>query len=617
MRRAVQPAPPQAMVLAQSKSIQPKPATERPPAPSVYKPAVSSPLQGKMRIETRPAPPVYRPQGPVLRKTAVVNQRSSPMPLPGHPETLRTTPQRTTIQMHKESRPAPPVYRPQLGPVLRKPLSVNRNAPPAALQPKGISAEVFHPYGIQTRTESRPAPPAYRPQQHGAVLRKAAEIKKAGGSPPVRPGPGGPSQGVIQRDVGFEFETGWKVLKEVSGLFSSSWVPLKKGDVIVAGANFRMEADTFSDPGKKEESEIEFVIDPPVKENLFGELRLSDALAGITHLAANLEIHGSDGAPFTKTWSGQKYKVIPEGSKKVSANPQVSAGIRLDTIPKLLADHSATAESEPDLFASGIQPLRQRLGAAQQAVTLIGGDQKLVGFVTMVLHYLLQLSGNENKRYEGALDYVKDGLSVLARTDFSGMYKNCGEQMHKLFPTPGHWSAFIGKASELDLNGQVMEAGIRVPDGKPPDKLHPLGTGKIKYFSITRRQWLEGMPNNLDMLSGRINDDFESMGKLGHKTDLIGNGPLHHAPVFELRKNRRALHYKEWPDFARNMFRYFEALGQSDVDEQVHYSRNSAPLTHVPPRDVRDLLVPIKSTPPPVVYQPPDPLWGPGGLFEL
>jgi hypothetical protein len=107
----------------------------------------------------------------------------------------------------------------------------------------------------------------------------------------TQPSTTSPDQVVIQRKLGFEFETGWyvdTVKKAVLGKFGKRRPdkPLKKFDPIgPAFDGFTLEADV--DPNGR--SAVEFVVYPPVEEAAPGEQRLAQVMQNVTRIGYQME----------------------------------------------------------------------------------------------------------------------------------------------------------------------------------------------------------------------------------------------------------------------------------------------------------------------------------------
>jgi hypothetical protein len=86
---------------------------------------------------------------------------------------------------------------------------------------------------------------------------------------------------VVQRKVGFEFETPWRAKRISTG------EPLAKRELIGTRFDgFKVEADADPEGGH---SEIEFIVDPPVEEGAAGERRLTTVMRGVTRLGDQME----------------------------------------------------------------------------------------------------------------------------------------------------------------------------------------------------------------------------------------------------------------------------------------------------------------------------------------
>lgn len=214
------------------------------------------------------------------------------------------------------------------------------------------------------------------------------------------PGPA-QRQSVIQRAVGFEFETGWfvdRVPFESSHddveLPDSEPVPFSKKDVVSSAVHdgFRLEADE-AENGR---SELEIVIRPPIEESQDGKERLETIMDAILDIGTKLKSKYNDkeesfsldtvtGAPFDAFTL-----VTPrQGDPKLKAGPQVTTGLDLSVIPELL-----------------------------RAKPVQTDHPKFHGFVTLVKQYITRGTGQG-----GALSYPKIVAEpLLARTNFVKLF---------------------------------------------------------------------------------------------------------------------------------------------------------------------------------------------------
>lgn len=207
---------------------------------------------------------------------------------------------------------------------------------------------------------------------------------------------------VLQRKVGFEFETGWFVDRipfdydhdDVEQPMQKP-VPFAKKDVISSAATkgFRLEADEAED-GR---SELEIVVRPPIEESKAGLLELTQIMDDITVIGEGLKSHYNakgeafplsdvTGAPFDYFTA-----VTPRaGDPSLTAGPQVTMGLDLSVIPKVNG-HKAKIEVED--------------------------APKFNGFLALVKQYLVN-----GTTAGGAVAYPKMiAEPLLARTDFVGL----------------------------------------------------------------------------------------------------------------------------------------------------------------------------------------------------
>lgn len=152
---------------------------------------------------------------------------------------------------------------------------------------------------------------------------------------------------VIQRKVGFEFETGWFVDRIPFDYTHDDVeqpdqkpVPFAKKDVVSSASTsgFRLEADEAED-GR---SELEIVIRPPIEESKEGLKTLLTIMDDIAQLGEALKKHyNADGRSFPLSdVTGAPFDhftaVTPRaGDAELKAGPQVTMGLDLAAIPKL------------------------------------------------------------------------------------------------------------------------------------------------------------------------------------------------------------------------------------------------------------------------------------------
>jgi hypothetical protein len=402
--------------------------------------------------------------------------------------------------------------------------------------------------------------------------------------------PAGPGSGptiahaVIQRDIGFEFETPWRV-EHADGS------PLEKYERIYTGtganAGFNMEADTAS----SDLSDIEFVVKPPVAETAGGQAQLGATMAAMQTFFGNLITaaggHTIQGAPIHPFVNDDKQNLVIKPGTDNAAVPQTTVGVRLDRLIALLTELSrAGGDAKSELlglagrqdFSAG-QLTRFKDTVAGTATTWSLHDnnrpdyhssEQMKGFVALILQYLLRgatVPGADP--YAQAFKYAKMVSIIMARTDFGGMFKMLPRAEQDYYAGhPDHWVQMVLDAANLSPNGNVIERGLK---GDPPvykgGKLKK--AGKVIPIPITRKDWLQAMLLGHDLLTVSAFEAFKpgqeapfsgAFGALGKRTDDVGPGLLDKGAIIELREIKEGLDYQDWAQFADDVFTYIMAL---------------------------------------------------------
>lgn len=271
--------------------------------------------------------------------------------------------------------------------------------------------------------------------EQGARAARGERVFGAGATSPVAaPRAVMQRQAVIQRAVGFEFETGWLVdrvplvkQEDSNELTPGKPVPFKKKDPISAANTdgFRLEADEAM--GGR--SELEVVIRPPVEESEEGFERLKQIMHSIEVLGKKLiKLHNSKGDPFplsavTGASEDDLTLVTPrKDDPELSAGPQVTTGLRLEAVPKLVG---TKANKELD------------------------GTPKFQGLIELIKQYVTRGTGKG-----GALNYPKIiAEPLLARTDFVTLLELVEEGVQKHYrENPKLWVPEV-----LELAGLPLE----------------------------------------------------------------------------------------------------------------------------------------------------------------
>lgn len=240
---------------------------------------------------------------------------------------------------------------------------------------------------------NQPIPPA---PQLDLPFSSPFSVATARSSPPA----------VLQRKVGFEFETGWLINRQEHDEEGKELsVPFQKKDVVSTATTdgFRMEADEAGE-GK---SEIEFVVRPPVDENAAGYQRLQGIMDNIRTLTDALCQHTD---PFflnvVTHVPGDNATLVQPCDTQMHAGPQATSAIRLDKIREFMTSFNYP---QPE----GVLTEKEGLPADRKAFS---------GFAAVVGEYVRRAQPEGGSR--GFFSYPKIMAEpLLSRTDFTGLFR--------------------------------------------------------------------------------------------------------------------------------------------------------------------------------------------------
>ncbi|MFD1516126.1 hypothetical protein [Pseudonocardia yunnanensis] len=414
-----------------------------------------------------------------------------------------------------------------------------------------------------------------------------------------------PDHLVVQRKVGFEFETPWRAKRISTG------EPLGKRELIGTRFDgFKAEADADPQGGH---SEIEFIVDPPVEEGDAGERRLTTVMRGLTRLGEQMErtsvrtdakpVDDEESLrptpeiqlPFFRQYKAtgrlvdDDFAIIPRGSLRAAA--QVTSGLKLGAIPRLgerlrprpgdvrdagdvsnvgdmgdmgdlahmvdaidYGDGGAHADARafelPPAMARGAATLRGRAAQVHGRPGLPNPSEDLKGLIGVIAGYLVQGAASIPLAYPKQL-----GNLLLARTDFAKLFQLL----------PQNEQTLLGADTQLWVD-LVVEAGSRgnaaLFRGRidPNQNLIKSGTERTGAVDLTVGRWLRAIPANTDLLA--TIEGSQSMGAMGDKVEDVGPGAAREkAGIFEFRASQGVpLPLAEWFDFALGAQRYISRL---------------------------------------------------------
>lgn len=459
--------------------------------------------------------------------------------------------------------------------------------------------------------------------QRAAGNASVTSLLRARRAKPAEPrhGPASPAQSApstahgrrvpLQRSVGFEFETSWLVEK-------ADGTPFEKYDPIYTGVGWTMEADTPS--GGR--SDVEFVVKPPFEESAGGLVTLGAVMPAIQNHFGNM-IAAAGGARHTLRGGPANAFVDPGLQNDVvftagdgSATPQTTVGVRLERLVALLQELSrpnSDAKSELLNLADRGTPNAQMIGKVVDVIqgtpsTLSLRDHNrgfayapsaaMRGFMAMLLLYLRRGAVVPGVGpYAQAFKYAKIVAIIMARTDFAGMFRQLPppEKDHYT-KRPEDWVKFVLDAAsdtyhgaDFRSDGNVIARGMK---GDPP-KFKKNGSiskaGKVTPIPISRKDWLMAMLLGHDLLNAETFARYKpkekvqfsgAFGALGTKTDDVGALQAHKGVILELREVRHDRDYRDWMQFAEDVFDYIMQLNAYDpagAGAAPHYTKTATP----------------------------------------
>jgi len=421
--------------------------------------------------------------------------------------------------------------------------------------------------------------------------------------------------GQIQRNVGFEFEARNQV-EEMNNNMSGPQIAgttliqpnevangtLAKGNVIANGANFELQVDEGAD------FHLEFVTTGVgFPETSTGRDNLEATITAMETLGNEIIAKGK--TPGTRlNWGGNTPKrvlrtneltggaaTLPERiihpSATISAEPQTTAGIRLDQLPALMDNMaSPTGESQkvrqkrgparstlaaksnvqdtsalregPPAARQAIDNYKTQLKATGTAVPPKFGSESLVGLMALIYTYL-------KKAIAPVTTYPKSLFPLLGITDFGTMFGMLPADDRILFTTtPQHFvNINLNAAGMGGSGGTAFFAGGLAAQFTGMTVLQTQNAVAILGL-ITRQSWLSGIPTNSDQLSNAVSGGgagLESMGKYNHgeqvgDTHLLRKDTVTDAPILELRRMAGGVGLHNWTDFALDVFDFIVKL---------------------------------------------------------
>lgn len=405
----------------------------------------------------------------------------------------------------------------------------------------------------------------------------------------------GPAE-MIQRKVGFEFETGIKV--------QDSGRNLEYDQPIYLGPSWKIQSDSSS---------MEFITNPLTTKD-----EVKDTLGSIGGYVGHLQESFAKSSTISPLGdlaipAARKYDAQYAGT--IAAKPQVTFGVPLRNIPAFLdrtrnydlksyqpekSDGAAAAAAAAAVAPAPVhlteeqKPIEKGVDAgtagANFALKLSKGPGDLsrgalddgAGFMTMVVRYLYDISANASLN---RIEYAKAAITILARTDFASMFKVLEPAVKRAFtPESIEDAAGLGKDSLQEftlyyggLQGQSVPsitAAQWIASIKDPKASELNALLRDAAASDRKRQELDTPQPSVDQLK---NKDLLSHGEMVQNSTSMGAfslggidaGFVSKLPLLEFRElaNKPALSWKKWGEFAEELFDLYAA--EVKLDEAV------------------------------------------------
>jgi hypothetical protein len=344
---------------------------------------------------------------------------------------------------------------------------------------------------------------------------------------------------ILQRKVGFEFETGWSVEAKTRTIRDSDgwlglgfwregaynvmdsnekrftkepqtdkegYTPLKKKDLVYRGEGFHIEADEAGD-GK---TELEFVTEP-----FDDREKLKDVMNNVNNKGNEL-IKQSNITPNITPFIMSNFRITPVDND-LCAGPQVTFGMALDKIRRYIPS---------------------------QLDNNVNITNHINGLVSLIKHYIEYGKLAEGK---SPLLYPKKiAEPMLARTDFAKLLNLAmiEDNLNKPNFTLDIWLEKFG-----NVDGQLFGREIYEDYDRPTKSYTP---------DLLILEWLTGIYNGTDKLA-KIKD-HEGMGEYGSRTDKVNGKDV---GIFENRNEQGTkIPLKDWKSFALTQFDTIEDINQ-------------------------------------------------------
>ncbi|MGL4649454.1 MAG: DUF4157 domain-containing protein [Caldilineaceae bacterium] len=396
-------------------------------------------------------------------------------------------------------------------------------------------------------------------------------------------------QRMVQRAIGFEFETPW-VVEHRPGLFKP-WGYTGKAVLIKdLGDGLKMETDVRSEG----DSVIEMVLDPPVQENDPAKfekvvkkfVKIGDAFERVrtkkdkANEPKKLKLSSVGGFSYPGD-----YRVTANPNGFVG-NPQMSVGVALDRLAQFVteANNPGSVHDENDAGRGALVNGTKDTTVAPNAIAevqRVNGSDELKGLVTLLASYLIAGSRAKSTIMFNYPKLISDAF--LSRTDFASIFQMLPDNEYRDYIlAPQTFVDLVLAAASMPGTGaaKVWERGVRKSyDRRNPDYTVDLTDDTSLQLGVTRAQWLLRITLGEDLISSKavpaMKAYFEGLGALGARTDRVGDDP---APqkgalkkgsgiILELRRMAPFQLHTAFAQTAMSVFDYIVAFNAVEADD--------------------------------------------------
>lgn len=387
------------------------------------------------------------------------------------------------------------------------------------------------------------------------------------------------SNDIIQRMVGFEFETLWDIKKKSDMAWDTN-TPL------VQGKNWQMSPDEIKGNGAKIEFKTApFNVDGPDVEDL--AVTIKDSFSSLnTYITSNLlPLNKNEFSPLpTVITTAQNVEVKPMDD--LVSKPQVTGGIRTDLLFDFFKDLTVSKEK------GDLMPGSKRKSTMQNCIDIIdpmvdedSTKHKEFGATIILLSYYVRRFQEDKRIFDESNNSLRDKFEKYfedfkltaheeeienKRKELLALYeKKKVELLNKI--TPSYAKARASVLSRIAFNDLphvktktllkhvLKAAGLKETDGNL--YMFPLGFKHYPgvEYTETIAEWIESIQQE------RGDTEGELWSARALAPGPVGYGEARGTGIpFELRSLPGNLPYNEWFNFAKPYVDYFRRLNTKD-----------------------------------------------------